>query len=275
MCATLCLIQQAVECPQPVAVDTGKTTPDGRPVILILRISKDGELTCDTMAINPVTSKPEPYEGECITPLPPLMNTGCQFGDNTDYCDLDVWMTNPPDGRCFAIVGKGVVEVTTVAEPVIKPKAADTVVLTRSFTCEVAAIDDLIKIDNAYVFQQLAGAQIAGCFPADDVATVTLHDFEATLTNLGDETCDNGGFVSTSCQAIAIDAETGKKKDIEPGGSIAYSNEPGYTIPAFCIELAQGSVMQLCGDVSIVVDKKTNQPVDIPVDETIKQFRTL
>lgn len=275
ICGLLCFIKEAAECPQAVAVQTGKTTPDGRPVVLIMRIAKDGTMMCDPMAINPITSKPEPYDGECITPRPPLVKTGCVFGaESEDYCGLDVWTANP-GGGCYAYdsIQKDFVEVIPQAVSLIAQKPAETVVLTRSFTCEVAAIDGPVKVDNAYVFAQLAGAQIAGCFPADDPATVTLHEFEATLAGLGDETAE--GFESTSCQAVATDQETGKKKDIEPGGSIAYENAAGYTVPQFCVELEQGSVLQLCGKVSVVINSKTNQPEPIPVNETIKQLRKL
>ena len=274
ICGLLCFIREAVECPQPLAVDTGKTTPDGRPVVLIMRITKEGELTCDVMAINPVTSKPEPYDGECKTPTPPLVKTGCEFGPESDYCGQDVWTGNP-GGGCYAYdaAAKDFVEVVPMAVSVIQPKTAETIVLTRSFTCEVAAIDGPVKIDNAYVFAQLAGAQIAGCYPADDPLTVTLHEFEATLAGLRDETSE--GFTSTSCQAVSTDLETGKKKDIEPGGSISYENAAGYSIPEFCIEVEQGSVVQLCGMVSVLVNKKTNEAVAIPINETTKTLRNI
>lgn len=275
ICGLLCFIKEAVECPQPISVETGKTTPDGRPVILIMRVAKDGTLTCDAMAINPVTSKPEPYEGECVTPRPPLVPTGCTFGvESEEYCGQEVWTQNP-GGGCFAYdaTQKDFIEVIPQAVSLIQPKPAETITLTRSFTCEIAAIDGSIKIDNAYVFEQLAGAQIAGCYAADDPMTVTLHEFEATLAGLGDQTTD--GFEATSCQAVSTDLETGKSKDIEPSGSIAYENAPGYSVPQFCVELSTGSVMQLCGQVSIVIDKKTNQPVPVPVTETNKQLRNI
>lgn len=126
----------------------------------------------------------------------------------------------------------------------------------RQFTCEIPAPvgGGPVVVTNADLVAALAGALFAPSgLPADDPATVYLHSMEGVLTGLNDEAA--GGFISTTCQAVGTDVETGKTKDIEPGGNYELTTRPGNDIPAFSIEIAEGSNMVFCGEVSIKLDK--------------------
>lgn len=124
----------------------------------------------------------------------------------------------------------------------------------RPFVCEFPADGADATIDNASVIAALSGALFPGTtLPADDAASVYLHDFSATLTHQGDEA--EGGFIATSCQAVATDVETGKTKDLEPGGDYPLSVDPGQDVPPFSIVVTDGSNLVVCGSVSVAKAK--------------------
>ena len=196
---------------------------------------------------------------------PTYKETGCQFLSG-EYCDGEVF-TKCPGGGAYAWDPAilNFVEITDMSNNRIgkNPAAGEMGKPIRPFICEMCAPvgGGDVTIDNAAVMAQLAGATFdENDLPADDPATVYLHEFDATLTPLGDEAVKPDGttFVTTTCQAVATDVETDKKKDIEPGGNYALAVPRGTDVPAFSILITEGSNLVLCGSVSVCVDKAGN-----------------
>lgn len=126
----------------------------------------------------------------------------------------------------------------------------------RPFTCEIPAPvgGGNVTVTNADIIASLAGATfMPSGLPADDAANVYLSDIEGVLTMVNDEA--EGGFVASTCQAVATDVQTGKTKDIEPGGNYAAAVRPGYDVPEFSVEIEEGSNMVFCGKVTQRIDK--------------------
>ena len=190
-------------------------------------------------------------ELELCTPVPILGNVVLSEGElycqqvyfNRKKCCFEAFN---PTSECF--------EEINLMSTKIGVNANAYTFETRQFTCELPADGADLTITNASVLAALAGAtlQPSGS-PADDAATVYLNDFELVLTNVNDEAA--GGFVATTCQAVATDVETGKTKDIEPGGNYAFNSRPGVDVPEFSVLLTTGSNAVVCGEVSIRINK--------------------
>lgn len=138
----------------------------------------------------------------------------------------------------------------------------DVCVLTRQFDCEFMGKDGPLKITNASLLAALEGALINGCYEIDP-AFVCLNKIDFLLMAKHDEV--EGGHTSWTADACITDLETGKTKDIEPGGGSCLSIQPGYDLHQFCIDVAHGSVVEICGEVSIRIDKATGEPIAKPV----------
>lgn len=124
----------------------------------------------------------------------------------------------------------------------------------RPFTCEVHApiADGPVTIDMAYIIATMAGALFQPSGIAIDATNAYLSSYDAVLANVNDES-DAG--LSTTCQALATDVETGKTKDLEPGGSYAATVPDGRDVPAFSIEVAAGSTVVVCGNLTNRINK--------------------
>lgn len=192
-------------------------------------------------------------ELELCTPVPILGNVVLSEGElycqqvyfNRKNCCFEAFN---PISQCFQEINLMSSKIglnTTAFFPEVRP-----------FTCEIPAPvgGGAVIVTNADLIAALAGATFnPSNLPADDAATVYLHRMEAVLTNVNDEAA--GGFIATGCQAVATDVQTGKTKDIEPGGNYEFTVKPGQDVPAFSIEIAEGSNMVFCGEVSIRLDK--------------------
>jgi len=124
---------------------------------------------------------------------------------------------------------------------------------TRPFVCEFPADGADVTVTAADVIATLAGATFPSGSPADDAASVHLHDITMTLAYLGDEA--DGDFVSTTCDATVTDDDTGKITNLEPGGDYSLTQAPGNSVPEFTLVVADGSNVKICGNVSIKLDK--------------------
>lgn len=116
---------------------------------------------------------------------------------------------------------------------------------TRPFICEIPAIDGNVTVDLAALIAANEGATFVDSGLPIDAAYACLSQVEIALTDLGDEAAD--GFVTTACQAVATDIETGKTKDIEPGGNYELVVACGKSVPAFEVAVTAGSNVVVCG----------------------------
>ena len=190
---------------------------------------------------------------QLCTPFPLVGNVVLQEGDT--YCQQVYIIPKDCTFVAFNPITLSFQEINTMSTKI----GLNTTAFgyeTRDFTCEIPAPvgSGPVIVTNASLIASLAGGTFdPSGLPTDDAATVYLHSMEGVLANLNDEAA--GGFVSTTCQAVGTDVETGKAKDIEPGGNYEFSTNPGSDVPDFSIEIAEGSNMVFCGEVSIKLDK--------------------
>ena len=130
---------------------------------------------------------------------------------------------------------------------------------TRPFVCEIYGGEDGVTITNKSLFSDHAAATFPISGANIDVNTSQLCSVEIALAGLGDETAD--GDVSTACDAEVTDIETGKTKNLEPGGNYSLEVEMGQSVPEFSVKVAPGAVVVVCGVFCSQVDKKAIQKI--------------
>jgi hypothetical protein len=123
----------------------------------------------------------------------------------------------------------------------------------RPFTCEIPAVDGEVIVTPASIAATLGTATFVDTGLPIDLAYACLSQVEVVLTDLGDEA--EGGFVTTACQAVATDTETGKTKDIEPGGNYELEVGLGSSVPDFSVAVTAGSNVVVCGVWSMCIGK--------------------
>jgi hypothetical protein len=143
----------------------------------------------------------------------------------------------------------------------LAPGEQDVCVVTRPFDCEFFASDGPVKITNASLLDSISGALIGGTY-AINPATVCLNKIDFILMARHDES--EGGGTSWTSDATITDIETGKTKDVETGGGSCLSVPAGYDLHQFCIDVCHGSVVEICGEVSVRVDKATCEAIPKP-----------
>lgn len=129
---------------------------------------------------------------------------------------------------------------------------------TRPFICELPADGADIEVTPASLAAALADATFVDSGLPIDPAYACLSQVDIALTDLGDEAAD--GFVTTACQAVATDVETGKTKDIEPGGNYELEVACGKSVPDFSVTVTAGSNVVVCGVWTMSLGKD-GQPV--------------
>ena len=129
---------------------------------------------------------------------------------------------------------------------------------TRPFICEIPAVDADVTVDLAALIAANAGATFVDTGLPIDAAYACLSHVDIALTDLGDEAAD--GFVTTACQAVATDTETGKTKDIEPGGNYELEVACGKSVPDFSVLVTAGSNVVVCGVFTMNIGKD-GQPI--------------
>lgn len=115
----------------------------------------------------------------------------------------------------------------------------------RPFVCEFFGGEDGITVTNATLFEDNADATFSLSNQPVDPAYSQLCSVEIALAGLGDETAD--GDVSTSCDAEVTDIETGKIKNLEPGGNYLLEVPMGQAVPQFRLDVPAGTVVVICG----------------------------
>lgn len=223
---------------------------------------KDGDALAEVAACCSSGVVCVPQDGDVIildpTPVgtPPLsdcVKTECVYineDDPTDpFCGSAIWECASNPGVPYVFNPETfLTEIVDMSK--VGKNPSENAVCTRPFVCEFPADGADVTLTEADIVASLAGALFPGTtLPADDAATVHLHEMTATLTHQGDEA--EGGFVATNCQAVATDTETGKTKDLEPGGDFPLQVEPGVSVPPFSIVVTDGSNLVVCGSVSV------------------------
>ncbi len=126
----------------------------------------------------------------------------------------------------------------------------------RPFTCEIHAPTGGgdVTVTNASILAAIAGATFQpSASDASDATISYLNEYELVLAHLNDE--DAAGNVSTTCNAQVTDVETGKVKDLEPGGNYAAKLPLGRDVPGFSALVSEGSTVIVCGVVSNRINK--------------------
>ena len=116
---------------------------------------------------------------------------------------------------------------------------------TRPFVCEIFGGDNGVTITNSTLFADNADATFSLSNQPVDAAYSQLCSVEIGLAGLSDETAD--GEVSTTCDATVVDIETGKTKNLEPGGNYLLDVPMGQSVPQFSLDVAPGTVVVICG----------------------------
>jgi hypothetical protein len=124
----------------------------------------------------------------------------------------------------------------------------------RPFICEFFGGEDGLKITKADLFADNAAATFPLSNQLVDPAYAKLCQVEAVLATIGDETIDGN---ATTCQATGTDIETGKTKDLEPGGNYAFEVPLNSEVPDFEICIEPGSVVVICGMFCAAINAKT------------------
>lgn len=135
--------------------------------------------------------------------------------------------------------------------------------LARPFVCEVSAPvgGGDVTMTRADILTALSGATFSGTgLSATDPSYACVSSYDISLVNLGDES-ESG--VTTTCQAVVTDTQTGKTKDMEPGGNYSQSVDVGRAAPDFSLVIAEGSGVVICGGITATLDKRGN-PITKP-----------
>lgn len=129
----------------------------------------------------------------------------------------------------------------------------------RPFVCEIFGGEDGVTVSNNSIFADNAAATFPLSGQPVDPAYSQLCSVEIALARIGDEA--EGGDVSTTCDAVVTDVETGKTKNMEPGGNYFLEVPMGQSVPQFSVDVAPGSIVVVCGMFCSQVSQKSLQAI--------------
>lgn len=177
--------------------------------------------------------------------------TDCIYvGDSDDpFCELTIYECQATPGVPYVLNPETFLYEAVDVSKVGKNEPNDNVCV-YPFECEVVG-DGATPITPASIIALQAGAVFPGtALPADDAATVHLHEYEITLGHLGDEAAGFEGG-ATACDAIHTTVGTSKEINMEPGGTVGTSVPAGNSVPDFENVPADGAVVRVCGKLSV------------------------
>ena len=125
----------------------------------------------------------------------------------------------------------------------------------RPFICEYFGGEGGLTISAQTLFEDNAQATFPLSNAPVDPTYSQLCSVEVALAGLDDETAN--GDKSTTCDATVTDIQTGKSKNLEPGGNYVFEVPMGQSVPVFSIDVAPGSVVLVCGMFCSQVNKKS------------------